>query len=254
MGTKVSDERLREIKGLCDSAAADFPTATAKQRFDLEEVGAMVTELLALRAPAEAEAVAWQCAKCKCRSYARVDRLSFSGQRAFEPGHYVRCVECKDVSFFPAPHPAPAPDVVEALSVDEIEQIIIRTEPDIPASVDHEKIWTRRMAVGLHASLSTRGREAGAAAVPDVKVKTLGWRDNAAGSIVGVYRIVDVTEFLGDPRFDIWLEAGSGEDASGFYVEGGFDNVETARAAAQADYEARILRLTRAARAALVKP
>lgn len=47
----------------------------------------------------EAEPVAWRCAKCDSRSFARMDtRLpdTFWG-----PGDFVRCVNCKDVSFFP---------------------------------------------------------------------------------------------------------------------------------------------------------
>ena len=39
-------------------------------------------------------------------------------------------------------------------TVAEIEAIIVATEPDIPASVDGERIWTTRMAKGLHTALT----------------------------------------------------------------------------------------------------
>jgi hypothetical protein len=39
------------------------------------------------------------------------------------------------------------------VTVEEIERIVLETEPDVPSSVDGSKIWTRRMAKALHARL-----------------------------------------------------------------------------------------------------
>ena len=45
------------------------------------------------------ETLDWRCAKCDCRSFARCStRLP---DTSFGPGDFVRCVNCKDVSFFP---------------------------------------------------------------------------------------------------------------------------------------------------------
>lgn len=57
-----------------------------------------------------------------------------------------------DLSVMPPP-PAVAGGVTVP-SVDEIEAIIVAAEPDIPASVDGTRIWTRRMAKGLHSALT----------------------------------------------------------------------------------------------------
>lgn len=43
-------------------------------------------------------------------------------------------------------------------NAEEIERIILRTEPDVPASVDGDKVWTRRMAVALHRALTQGGK------------------------------------------------------------------------------------------------
>lgn len=48
----------------------------------------------------------------------------------------------------------PDEEAVKLLSVAEIEAIILQTEPGLPASVNGDKIWTRRMAKGLHDALS----------------------------------------------------------------------------------------------------
>jgi hypothetical protein len=53
--------------------------------------------------------------------------------------------------------PTPTTDsAVSPVSVEEIEAIILATEPDVPACVDGSTIWTKRMAVALHAALSRR--------------------------------------------------------------------------------------------------
>lgn len=41
----------------------------------------------------------WRCAKCGCRSYARIDQPTANG--TFKPGDNVRCLSCKDVSYLP---------------------------------------------------------------------------------------------------------------------------------------------------------
>jgi hypothetical protein len=76
------------IQGFLDLAAAPHPTS------------------------GETEPVGWRCAKCGCLTFARVDELNQSGH--YSPGNDVRCVSCKDVSFFPAVSPSPVPAVREA--------------------------------------------------------------------------------------------------------------------------------------------
>jgi len=44
--------------------------------------------------------------------------------------------------------------MTETLTVERIEEIIVATEPDVPASVNGSKIWTKRMAVALHEALA----------------------------------------------------------------------------------------------------
>ena len=48
---------------------------------------------------------------------------------------------------------------VKALDVDEIEAIILATEPDIPACVDGSGIWTKRMAFALSKALASPAQE-----------------------------------------------------------------------------------------------
>ncbi len=72
------------------------------------------------------------------------------------------------------------------------------------------------------------------------EVKPLEWSDSAANSILGVYRILDDTDFLSDAKFDVWLQSSFSDEAEGAYVVGGFGNWKEASDAAQADFEARI--------------
>lgn len=50
----------------------------------------------------------WRCGECQCHTYARIQ------EGGLKPSPYVRCVNCKLVSYFPARRPAPADGVRDA--------------------------------------------------------------------------------------------------------------------------------------------
>ena len=86
------------------------------------------------------------------------------------------------VPLYAAPQPSQSLDEgvegVEVLTVDQIEAIIVATEPDLPASVNGDKIWTKRMAHALHARLlRSASPQREAANMQKVHSAPEGWRD-----------------------------------------------------------------------------
>lgn len=88
-----------------------------------------------------AEPIAWHCAKCLCQTYARIHQLSDNGKVAFKPGDYVRCVNCKDISFFPEALAA-APEAPRAAL--QAEPVAWRWKVSAAEAHNCEWIYTQR--------------------------------------------------------------------------------------------------------------
>lgn len=75
-----------------------------------DELGKDIAEIVSSRVSRshrEAEtrvAVAWRCEHCDCWSHERVAVQNLVDGK-FSPGNYVRCVNCKDVSYLPLASP-----------------------------------------------------------------------------------------------------------------------------------------------------
>lgn len=137
-------------------------------------------------------------------------------------------------------HITPTPKgAVEALTYDEVEAIILKTEtPDLSDRGD--KIWTRRMAVAL-ANLFNARLAALALPAAEVKVKPLQWREHpdafpaptwSAQVPFGFYNIEEISA-SDCPAYEVRLHA--------HHLVAVKDDLSDAKVAAQADYEARIL-------------
>jgi hypothetical protein len=172
---KLGDDKLREILAGCEGVtpgpweaghhwvfvppedAANHPTMPLRSilrdvpeselqpnahhiaRLDPQTVASIVTELLERRAYLAATKPPEDHETCALCGLPAPD-----GYVEFDADGEAMHPHCRDAATKP-----PLADV----TVEEIERIVLATEPDVPASVDGSTIWTRRMASALHARL-----------------------------------------------------------------------------------------------------
>jgi hypothetical protein len=119
---------------------------------------------------------------------------------------------------------------IEELTVDEVEEIVLKTEPTT-LSDRGDKIWTRRMAVALFEALNDRLRALSSRTSNEavVRVKPLEWD----GNTVNVFGIGYHVWWYENGR--CWL-ARYGTQSIG----DGFSSADEAKAAAQSHFEAAI--------------
>lgn len=109
IGSLVTELLSRRSLDNADGVDGAIDTLMSRTKITDRQEALAIVDIVrsALSRPSQnAGALAWRCAKCGCKSFSRVERQSDSGTKAFEPGPDVRCVECKNVSFYPLTPPA----------------------------------------------------------------------------------------------------------------------------------------------------